>query len=60
VKLVLGGIPRQNLITAVEGHYPVLQGRGFYQKVTLQELNTLVDYLTSLKGDAKTDSGSHP
>jgi cytochrome c2 len=27
-----------------------LNGLGFYQQVTLQDLNTLVDYLTSLKG----------
>jgi cytochrome c2 len=27
-----------------------LTGLGFYQQVTLQDLNTLVDYLTSLKG----------
>ena len=27
-----------------------LDGSGFYQKVSLQDLNTLVDYLTSLKG----------
>jgi cytochrome c2 len=39
----------------VEGYprgvmHAVLEGNGFYQKVTLQELNTLVDYLLSLKG----------
>ena len=27
-----------------------LDGKGFYQQVTLQDLNTLVDYLASLKG----------
>ena len=27
-----------------------LDGQGFYQKVSLQDLNTIVDYLTSLKG----------
>jgi cytochrome c2 len=27
-----------------------LDGSGFYQKVSLQDLNTIVDYLTSLKG----------
>jgi hypothetical protein len=27
-----------------------LDGLGFYQKVALQDLNTLVDYLASLKG----------
>ena len=27
-----------------------LNGTGFYQKVSLQDLNTMVDYLTSLKG----------
>jgi hypothetical protein len=27
-----------------------LESLGFYQKVALQDLNTLVDYLTSLKG----------
>jgi cytochrome c2 len=27
-----------------------LDGEGFYQKVSLQDLNTIVDYLTSLKG----------
>jgi cytochrome c2 len=38
----------------------ILQGMGFYQKVTLHELNTLVDYLTSRKGDTKTNSGAKP
>lgn len=38
-----------------EGYPPqvmktTLDGLGFYQKVALQDLNTLVDYLTSLKG----------
>lgn len=28
-----------------------LDGTGFYQKVALQDLNTLVDYLASLKGE---------
>jgi cytochrome c2 len=28
-----------------------LEGTGFYQKVALQDLNTLVDYLASLKGE---------
>jgi hypothetical protein len=27
-----------------------LEGLGFYQKSPLQDLNTLVDYLSSLKG----------
>ena len=27
-----------------------LDGSGFYQKLSLQDLNTLVGYLTSLKG----------
>ena len=27
-----------------------LDGQGFYQKLSLQDLNTLVNYLTSLKG----------
>jgi cytochrome c2 len=30
--------------------HTTLNGLGFYQQVTLQDLNTLVDYLTSLKG----------
>src|SRR5215813_7471734 len=39
----------------VEGFPPglmkgTLDGSGFYQKVPLQDLNTIVDYLTSLKG----------
>jgi cytochrome c551/c552 len=39
----------------VEGYPPqvmhnTLEGLGFYQKTALQDLNTLVDYLTSLKG----------
>jgi hypothetical protein len=38
-----------------EGYPPqvmktTLDGLGFYQKMPLQDLNTLVDYLTSLKG----------
>lgn len=38
-----------------EGYPPALmkttlEGLGFYQKVALQDLNTLVDYLTSLQG----------
>ena len=28
-----------------------LDGSGFYQKVALQDLNTMVDYLVSLKGE---------
>lgn len=28
-----------------------LDGNGFYQKVALQDLNTMVDYLASLKGE---------
>jgi hypothetical protein len=27
-----------------------LDGSGFYQKLSLQDLNTIVNYLTSLKG----------
>ena len=27
-----------------------LDGTGFYQKLAIQDLNTLVDYLASLKG----------
>jgi hypothetical protein len=27
-----------------------LDGSGFYQKLSLQDLNTIVDYLASLKG----------
>lgn len=41
--------------TIAEGFPPgvmkgTLDGSGFYQKVSLQDLNTLVDYLASLKG----------
>jgi cytochrome c oxidase subunit 2 len=39
----------------VEGFPPglmkgTLDGQGFYQKLSLQDLNTIVNYLTSLKG----------
>jgi cytochrome c2 len=42
----------------VEGYPPqvmkaTLSGEGFYQKVALQDLNTLVEYLASLKGKSQ-------
>ena len=42
-------------VVVVEGFPPglmkgTLDGQGFYQKLSLQDLNTIVNYLTSLKG----------